>query len=430
MYNNLKQILRMIFAEEHKTQPISKLQITEAFKRVKANRGIAGVDKVTITQVQNNVRKYLYPLWNRLASGSYFPKPVRQTMIPKGDGKERALGIPTITDRVAQQVIASELESIVEKHFSKNSYGYRPNKSAHQAVEQCRINCLKYSWVIDIDIKGFFDNIDHTLLLQAVRHYTNKKHILMYVGRWLNAPIQQTDGTLKHPNGKGTPQGGVISPVLANIFLDIVFDKWMEKNYAEVQFERYADDIVIHCYNIKQALRLLEAIKERFMKCKLEVNQEKTKIVYCRRNQKYHPPFEVHYQKFDFLGFTFKPRVVKERGKIKLGFTPAISQKSINRISRELYQLKIHRWVHFSIDKIAELLQSKIRGWINYYSEFRMSAMRRLFRVLHKRLAKWVRNKYRRFRRKHWYYSYKYLQGICKDYPNLFEHWKYETFRP
>jgi retron-type reverse transcriptase len=204
----------------------------------------------------------------------------------------------------------------------------------------------------------------------------------------------------------------------------------MEKNYAEVQFERYADDIVIHCYNIKQALRLLEAIKERFMKCKLEVNQEKTKIVYCRRNQKYHPPFEVHYQKFDFLGFTFKPRVVKERGKIKLGFTPAISQKSINRISSELYQLKIHRWVHFSIDKIAELLQSKIRGWINYYSEFRMSAMRRLFRVLHKRLAKWVRNKYRRFRRKHWYYSYKYLQGICKDYPNLFEHWKYETFRP
>ena len=420
----------MIFAEEQKTQPISKLQINEAFKRVKANGGSAGVDKVSITQVQSNVRKYLYPLWNRLASGSYFPQPVRQTMIPKGDGKERALGIPTITDRVAQQVIASELEAIVEKHFSKNSYGYRPNKSAHQAVEQCRVNCLKNSWVIDIDIKGFFDNIDHKLLLQAVRHYTTKKHILMYVERWLNAPIQQTDGTLKHPNGKGTPQGGVISPVLANIFLDIVFDKWMEKHYEGVQFERYADDIVIHCYNIKHALRLLEAIKERFKKCKLEVNQEKTKIVYCRRNQKYHPPFAVHYQKFNFLGFTFKPRVVKERGKIKLGFTPAISQKSINRISKELFQLKIHRWVHFSMHKIAELLQSKIRGWINYYSKFRMSEMRKLFRVLHMRLAKWVRNKYRRFRRKHWYYSYKYLQGICKDYPNLFEHWKYETFRP
>lgn len=419
----------MIFKEEQKTQPISRMQVMNAFKRVKANGGSAGVDEVTIAQVEENLRKYLYPLWNRMASGSYHPQAVRQVMIPKGDGKERALGIPTITDRVAQQVIATELEDIVEKQFSVNSFGYRPNKSAHDAVEQCRINCIKYSWVIDLDIKGFFDNIDHDLLSKAVSHYTDKKHILLYVKRWLDAPVKLLNGTLKHPNGKGTPQGGVISPVLANIFLDIVFDKWMEKNYEKIKFERYADDVVVHCQDIKQALRLLEAITQRLKDCKLELNKEKSKIVYCRRNQKRQPPFKVRYQKFDFLGFTFQPRIVKERNKTKLGFTPAMSKKSMSRIGKELYKLQLHRWVHFSISRIAELLKLKIRGWINYYAKFRKSEMRKVFRVLNLRLAKWVSNKYRRFRRKHWYYAYKYLQGICKDYPNLFEHWKFD-FRP
>jgi len=322
-------------------------------------------------------------------------------------------------------MIATELDNIVDKQFSRNSFGYRTNKSAHHAVEQCRLNCLKYSWVIDLYIKGFFDNIDHKLLMKAFRHYTEKKHILLYCERWLNSPVQLPDGTLKHPEGKGTPQGGVISPVLANIFMDIVFDKWIEKNYSDIEFERYADDIVVHCLHIKQALRLLEAIKKRLKDCKLELNREKSKIVYCRRNQKKQPPFKVYYQKFDFLGFTFKPRMIKERGKIKLGFTPAISQKNIARISEELFRMKIHRWVHFPLSRIAELLKSKIRGWLNYYSKFRKSELRRLFRVVNRRLAKWVRNKYRKFRRRHWYYAYKYLIGIAKNYPTMFEHWKY-----
>jgi group II intron reverse transcriptase/maturase len=420
----------MIFNEQQKSQPISKLQINEAFKRVKANKGSAGVDKLTIEEVKLKPRKYLYPLWNRMASGSYQPKSVRQVLIPKGDGKMRPLGIPTIMDRVAQQVIATELENIVDKHFHSNSFGYRPNKSAHDALEQCRINCLKNSWVIDLDIKGFFDNIDHDLLLKAVSHYTQAKHILLYVKRWLNASVKLPNGTFQHPNGKGTPQGGVISPVLANIFMDIVFDKWITKLNPEIKFERYADDIVIHCSNIKESIHLLEKIKQRFSDCHLELNQEKSKIVYCRRNQKYQPPFKVHYQKFDFLGHTFKPRIIKERGKIKLGFSPAISQKSISRISRELYKLKIHRMVHFPIQKLAEILKLKIRGWLNYYGKFRLSEMRKLFNVLHVRLTKWVRNKYRRFRRKHWYHAYKYLKQIAKSYPNLFEHWQYEGFRP
>ncbi len=419
----------MIFREEQKTQPISRLQVMEAFTKVKANGGSTGVDGITIQKVASNVRKYLYPLWNRMASGSYYPKAVRQVMIPKGDGKERALGIPTVTDRVAQQVIATELEAIVDKHFSVNSFGYRPNKSAHDAVEQCRINCLKYSWVIDLDIKGFFDNIDHVLLLKALEHYTNKKHILLYVNRWLEAPVQLLDGTLKHPKGKGTPQGGVISPVLANIFLDIVFDKWLEKNYEGIQFERYADDVVIHCKSIKEALRLLEAITKRLKDCKLELNKEKSKIVYCRRNQHRQPPFKVQYQKFDFLGFTFKPRIIQERGKIKIGFTPAMSSKSMHKINEELSKLQLHRFVYSPLSRIASLLKLKTRGWINYFGKFRKSEMGKLFRVLNLRLAKWVRNKYRKFRRRHWYLSYKYLQGISRDYPNLFEHWKYD-FRP
>jgi group II intron reverse transcriptase/maturase len=415
----------MIFVEGQKTQPITRLQVIEAFKLVKANDGNAGVDKTTIAEIENNKRKYLYPLWNRMSSGSYFPYPLRQSFIRKANGKQRPLGIPTVTDRVAQQVIATELGNDINSRFSQNSFGYQPNKSAHDAVEQCRINCMKFSWVIDLDIKGFFDNIDHELLMKCLRYYTNKKHILLYCERWLESPVQLSDGTLKPNQGKGTPQGGVISPILSNIFLDIAFDKWIEKHYPDIEFERYADDIVVHCRHFKQAMRLLEAIKQRLKDCKLELNREKSKIVYCRSNQKNQPKFKIQYHKFDFLGFTFKPRIVKVHGKLKLGFTPAISQKSIARITDEIFKQKIHRWVHFPISKIADLINSQIRGWINYYSKFRKSEMRKLFRVINKRLAKWVRNKYRKFRRRHWYNAYKYLKGIAQSYPNMFVHWKH-----
>jgi group II intron reverse transcriptase/maturase len=419
----------MIFSEKQKTQPIDRLQVWNAFKRVRSNQGSAGVDGLTISEVSAKPVKYLYPLWNRLASGSYRPKPVRQTLISKGEGKMRALGIPTIIDRVAQQVIADELEELVDRHFSTNSFGYRPHKSAHDAIDQCRIHCMKYSWVIDLDIKGFFDNIDHGLLMKAVKHFTNKRHILLYVERWLKAPVQLPDGTLKYNQGKGTPQGGVISPVLANLFLHFVFDKWIEKQYPQAKFERYADDIVIHCQGIKPALRMMEAIKQRLTQCKLELNRKKSKIVYCRRNQKRQPPFKPRYQKFDFLGFTFKPRMVKDKGRTFLSVTPSISQKNTKRISEECYKLKLHRMVHLTLDKLATILEAKTKGWIYYYGKFRMSGLRRAFRVLNMRLAQWVRNKYRRFRRKHWYYAYKWLKETSKDFPNMFVHWKY-GFRP
>jgi RNA-directed DNA polymerase len=233
----------MIFEEKQKSQPIEKRQVWEAFKKVKTNGGASGVDKLSIASVSTHARKYLYPLWNRMASGSYFSQPVREVEIPKPDGRVRKLGIPTVIDRTAQMVIREELEAISDKHFSASSFGYRPFKSAHQAINQCRKNCMKMDWAIDLDIKSFFDEIDHELMMKALGQFTDQKHIHLYVKRWLEAPIQKKDGTIV-PRSKGTPQGGVISPLLANIFLHFVFDKWLEKYHPDVKFERYADDSV------------------------------------------------------------------------------------------------------------------------------------------------------------------------------------------
>ncbi len=415
----------MIFKEKQKSQPISKRQVMEAFKKVRSNKGASGVDDLSIREVQSRPIKYLYPVWNRLASGSYFPKPVREVEIPKTDGRIRKLGIPTVQDRTAQMVIREELEQIVDKQFSKNSFGYRPGKSSHYAIKQCRKNCMEMDWAIDLDIKSFFDEIDHTLMLQALGHFTKKKHIHLYVKRWLEASVQKKDGTI-HPRIKGTPQGGVISPLLANIFLHIVFDSWIETHHSEVKFERYADDIIIHCDNFKQALRTLEAVKARLSQCKLEIKSGKSNIVYCKRNQKKHPPFKVNYVTFDFLGFTFKPRMVKGYfGNFHLGFTPSISRKSQKRINQTLFKMKLHRMVHLRLLDLAGIIADKVRGWIHYYGKVRMSELHYVFRFLNKRLAKWVRNKYRRFRRKHWFAAYKWLQETAKQYPNMFVHWQY-----
>ena len=419
----------MIFEEKQKSQPILKRQVMEAFKKVRSNKGASGVDNLSIQEVQSRPMKYLYPVWNRLASGSYFPKPVREVAIPKPDGRTRNLGIPTVQDRTAQMVIREELEQIVDKQFSKSSFGYRPNKSAYQAIKQCRKNCMEMDWAIDLDIKSFFDEIDHDLMLKALGHFTKEKHIHLYVKRWLEASVQKKDGTI-HPRTKGTPQGGVISPLLANIFLHVVFDKWIEKHHSQVKFERYADDIIIHCQNFKQALRTLEAVKARFKQCKLQIKEGKSNIVYCKRNQKKHPPFKVNYVSFDFLGFTFKPRIVKGYfGNFHLGFTPSISRKSQKRINQTLFKLKLHRMVHLRLSDLAGIIADKVRGWIYYYGKVRMSELHYVFRFLNMRLAKWVRNKYRRFRRKHWFYAYKWLRETSKKYPNLFVHWQY-GFKP
>ena len=415
----------MIFEEKQRSQPIRRHQVWEAFQKVRRNKGSSGVDEMSISEVSLHARKYLYPVWNRMSRGSYFASPVLEVEIPKGDGRMRKLGIPTVLDRVAQQVIKTELETLVDSRFSENSYGYRPNKSAYEALSKCRENCMRMDWVIDLDIKNFFDEIDHELLMKSLSYFTDRRHIHLYVKRWLKAPMRCKDGELRKRD-RGTPQGGVISPLLANIFLHVVFDKWIEHNYPEVKFERYADDIIVHCRNFKEALRLLEAIKLRFRKCKLRIKDGKSNIVYCKRNQKRHPPFKVHYVSFTFLGFTFRPRMVKGSfGHYHLGFTPSISRKNQKRMTHALLKMRIHRMVHLNLTEIANILSPILRGWINYYGKFRKSSLYYLFRFINRRLGKWVRNKYRRFRNKHWFVAYKWLQATSKKYPNLFEHWKH-----
>ena len=416
--------------QQSKTQPITKEMVWEAFKQVKRKGGAAGVDGMTIETIAANPEKHLYPVWNRLASGSYFPEPVKRVEIPKYDGSIRPLGIPTVKDRVAQTVIAGELEKEVEPHFSTNSFGYRPNKSAHDAVEQARCNCWHYSWVIDVDIKGFFDNIDHGLLIRALRHFTSKKHIILYVKRWLKAPIRLKDGTLQTNTEKGTPQGGVISPMLANIFLHVVFDKWMEKHFADCPFERYADDIVIHVKNEPYARKVLKALRERMEASKLELHPEKTKLVYCKRTKRRKKKKVKHYQ-FDFLGFTFRPRKVRTKdGNLILGFSPGISRKAMKQIAKACRKLAFHRWTYMSITKVASILRAKLRGWIRYFGQFHLSAMKGVLRTINHRLVKWAFSKYKRFRRrKYIYYAKKWLAGVARDFPNLFEHWKY-GFKP
>lgn len=420
----------MISLLQSRTQPIEKEAVWAAFKKVKSKSGKSGVDGITIDTVTSRPGKYLYPVWNRLSSGSYYPQAVKQVSIPKIDGTKRLLGIPTVCDRVAQMVIREELEVLVEPTFHKDSYGYRPKRSARQAVQKCKENCMTYDWVIDLDIKGFFDNIDHELLMKAVRHHTQEKHILMYVERFLKVDVQLPDGSIRKNTQKGTPQGGVISPLLANIFMDIVFDKWMDRHYPDNPFERYADDAVIHCKNFKEALRLLENLKGRLAQCKLEAHKEKTKIVYCKRNQKKHPPFKVLYHSFDFLGFTFKTRLARAKwGHLQLVFTPSMSKKAINRTGEILRELKISRMVHLNIQGIAVKLASKIRGRINYFAHFNKAGLAKAMRLVNLRLIKWVINKYRRYRRKPRKLAWNWLGNIYKCYPNLFVHWMY-GFRP
>lgn len=417
---------RMNLEEETKVFPITREQVWESFKLVKAKGGSAGVDGITIDDIAANPRKHLYPVWSRLASGSYFPPAVKRVEIPKSDGGIRPLGIPTVKDRVAQMVIARELEEQVDKHFSPNSFGYRPNKSAHQAIEQARVNCWRYPWVIDVDIKGFFDNIDHELLMRAVSKFTDKKHTLLYVNRWLKAPVQMKDGTQLQNKEKGTPQGGVISPLLANIFLHFAFDKWMEENFSSNPFERYADDIIIHAKNEPEARHLLKSMRERFEQCKLELHPEKTKLVYCNRKGR-RKRKEAKERQFDFLGYTFRSRsVMTKEGTLIFGFSPSISRKSTKRIAEEGRKLGFHRWTHLDIVGLSKALRSKIRGWLNYFGKFHKSAMKVAFRNWNRRIVKWAFNKYKRFKRSKALRTARlWLRQISKEYSYLFPMWQH-----
>jgi len=407
---------------ETKSIPITKRMIWESYKKVRKNKGAAGIDQETIEMYEERLEDNLYVLWNRMSSGSYFPPPVLEVEIPKDDGRKRKLGIPTVNDRVAQQVLKNYLEQRFEAEFSPRSYGYRPLKSAHQAVEQVRINVRNYHWVIDMDISGFFDNMSHDLLQRAIERHVQEKWVKMYITRWLQAPIEDRKGTRRTRDGKGTPQGGVISPLLANLFLHYAFDKWLEITYPNLCFVRYADDIIVHCNSQAEAEEVLLAIKLRLGECKLELNEKKTRIVYCKKD---HRKDKFKTVQFDFLGFSFQPRSAANHGKeLFLSYDCAISQKSENKIVEVFRKLKFHQWTSFDLSRIAQVLNPKIRGWINYFGKFKMHKLSRIFMILNERLVRWAVNKYRRFG-----YSFakagRWLRNLAISYPGLFIHWQY-----
>ena len=407
---------------ETKSVPISRQMVWEAYKKVRANKGSAGVDSVSMKSFDANRSKHLYKLWNRMASGSYFPPPVKEVEISKKDDKVRKLGIPTISDRVGQMVVKEYIESRLEKIFSPNSYGYRPNKNAHQALESVRKNCWKTDWVIDLDIKGFFYNIDHHKLMLAVEKHVPEKWVRLYIKRWLNMPVLTKSGELVEKQGKGTPQGGVISPLLANLFLHYALDKWLGTTDKTVKFARYADDAILHCHSKAHAEQTLKAIRERLRTCGLELHPEKTKIVYCRdyRRRGNYPVV-----KFDFLGYSFQPRTAKSKktGKLFLGYDCAISISSRKRIADKLEKLEIEKLSFKSIVGIAQYLNPRIRGWVNYYGKFRGYELSKVFRLLRNRLVRWARKRYKCYRTS-LNRAFRWLDRVRKQYPYLFYHWQ------
>lgn len=412
-----------MFETEYKTVPITKNMVREAYRKVRSNQGSAGVDKESLEEFQMDLSGNLYKLWNRLASGSYFPKPVKEVGIPKSNGSKRKLGIPTVSDRIAQQVIKSYLEPRLESEFHKNSYGYRPLKSAHQAVKQIQENVRAFSWVIDMDIKSYFDEVDHELLMKAIDRHVEEQWVKMYIRRWLESPVQTKDGQLIPKQGKGTPQGGVISPLLANLYLHYVLDKWLELKYPHIVFVRYADDIVVHCQSETEAQEMLLGIRERLQECHLRLNETKTQVVYCkdyRRKEK-----KGYRNKFDFLGFSFQPRMYRsnrKEGSVFLGYGCEMSQKAITRIVKDWKEKNWHRQSTLNIQEIALRINAQMRGLINYFGTINSKGLHKLVRSLHFRLAKWAMNKYKRFRGKYGK-AFDWLREIKASYPTMSYHW-------
>jgi len=405
---------------EAKPFSISQQEVWEAYQKVKANHGAAGVDGQSMAECETRVKDNLYRLWNRMSSGSYFPPPVRTVTIPKADGGERKLGIPTVSDRIAQMVVKSRLEPVVDPLFHPDSYGYRPGKSALEAVGQTRQRCWKLDWVIDLDIKGFFDNIDHDLLRRAVKKHAKEKWVVLYIERWLQAPAQAEDGH-GTARGKGTPQGGVVSPLLANLFLHYAFDRWMQKTYPHLLFERYADDAIVHCRTEAEAQEVRRAIAVRMQECRLELHPDKTKIVYCKDDDRRgtYPN-----EQFDFLGYTFRPRRSKNwKGKFFINFSPAVADKAGKAMRAEIRSWRLHLRSDKSIEDLSRMFNPKVRGWLQYYGRYYRSALYPIMRQLDRSLARWACRKYKKLRG-HLRRATHWLARISRRDPGLFAHWQ------
>jgi RNA-directed DNA polymerase len=404
---------------ESKQYEIPKRVVIEAYQKVKANKGSAGIDGINFQKFEEKLNNNLYKIWNRMSSGSYFPQPVMAVEIPKKSGGVRRLGIPTITDRIAQMVARMYVERAVEPLFCDDSYGYRPNKSALDAVEMTRKRCWRYDYVIELDVKGLFDNIDHELLMRVVHKHVRETWACLYIERWLKTPFVLKNGE-KIERNAGTPQGGVISPVLANMFLHYVFDMWMKRNFPQAPFERYADDGVVHCRTKEEALYIKGCLAKRFADCKLELHPTKTRIVYCKDKDR---TKDEDLTEFDFLGYTFKAVYVMCRdGKPRLNFIASVSKTSAKTFRDKSKKLEIHKKTGCKIDMIAEMLNPLLRGWINYFGKFNPSAMRYTLQCIERRLVKWAMSKYKSLRG-HRRKAERWLETVRKREPKLFAHW-------
>jgi RNA-directed DNA polymerase len=406
---------------EAKPYDIPKQLVWVAYQRVKANRGAAGVDGESLAMFEKDLKGNLYKVWNRMSSGSYFPPPVRLVEIPKGNGGTRPLGIPTVGDRVAQTVVKMVLEPVVEPVFHSDSYGYRRGRSALDAVAMARTRCWRADWVIDLDIKGFFDALVHELVERAVAHHTDSPWVRLYIARWLRAPVQKPDGTLEQRT-RGTPQGGVVSPLLANLFLHYAFDHWMQRTFPRVPFERYADDAIVHCRSERQARMVLEAIRRRFEECGLELHPTKTQIVYCKDDDRHG---EYERVAFDFLGYTFQPRRAKNRyGKFFMSFLPAMSTKAAKAVRATIREWRLASTRNNQrLEDLARLVNPVVRGWMNYYGRFYRSKCIQVLRHLNVALAAWARRKYKRLRRRE-RASMQWLGCIARRDPKLLVLWQ------
>ena len=399
---------------------IEKRRVYEAYKAVKSNKGAAGVDGQTIEQFEADLKGNLYKIWNRMSSGTYFPPPVRAVSIPKKSGGERILGVPTVSDRIAQMVVKQLIEPDLDPIFLPDSYGYRPRKSALDAVGVTRERCWKYDWVLEFDIRGLFDNIDHELLLRAVRKHVECKWALIYIERWLKAPMEQ-DGIRKERT-LGTPQGGVISPILSNLFLHYTFDLWMKRTHPDLPWCRYADDGLVHCRTEQEAEALKAELRARLAECHLELHPTKTKIVYCRDGKRKGTYPNV---KFDFLGYCFRPRWIKKSrdNSMFCGFNPAVSPSALKTMRSTIRDLNIRRQTQLSLADIARTLNPLLRGWIEYYGRYAPSALSPMLRYVNQTLVRWAMRKFKRFKA-HKIRASRFLQKLVREKTSLFVHWR------